>query len=43
MVEHARAAGCYKAQLITRGRPEQVAFYRQAGFSWEGVGFKVYF
>ncbi len=42
-IEHAREAGCYKAQLITRGRPDQVAFYRRVGFSWEGVGFKAYF
>jgi N-acetylglutamate synthase-like GNAT family acetyltransferase len=39
---HAREAGCYKVQLITRGRPDQIGFYRSAGFSWEGVGFKAY-
>lgn len=42
-IAYAREAGCYKAQLITRGRPDQVGFYRRAGFSWEGVGFKAYF
>jgi ribosomal protein S18 acetylase RimI-like enzyme len=39
---YAREAGCYKVQLITRGRPDQVGFYRSVGFSWEGIGFKVY-
>ena len=39
---YAREAGCYKVQLITRGRPDQIGFYRSAGFSWEGVGFKAY-
>jgi N-acetylglutamate synthase-like GNAT family acetyltransferase len=38
----AREAGCYKVQLITRGRPDQIGFYRSAGFSWEGIGFKAY-
>jgi GNAT superfamily N-acetyltransferase len=39
----ARAAGCYKVQLISgKQRPEAHAFYRSLGFDARGEGFKLY-
>ena len=43
VLARAREAGCYKAQLLTVGRPDQVAFYRKVGFASERQGLKVYF
>lgn len=42
-VELARAQGCYKIQLISGTKPEQLAFYREVGFATEiCVGHKQY-
>ncbi|MEZ4673313.1 MAG: GNAT family N-acetyltransferase [Caldilineaceae bacterium] len=42
-IEQARAAGCYKVQLISGTKPEQLAFYRSMGFATEScTGHKLY-
>jgi GNAT superfamily N-acetyltransferase len=43
LVGVARAAGCYKVQLISgKQRLEAHAFYRSLGFDARGEGFKIY-
>ena len=42
-VKLARAEGCYKVQLISGTKPEQLAFYKELGFQTEqSVGHKLY-
>ncbi len=44
LVEHARAAGCYKLQLLSgKHRVEAHQFYRDIGLEAVAEGFKVYF
>jgi GNAT superfamily N-acetyltransferase len=44
LIELARAAGCYKLQLISgKHRPDAHAFYRSLGLDAVAEGFKIYF
>jgi len=42
-IAHAREQGCYKVQLISGTKPEQISFYRDSGFAAEiCTGHKLY-
>jgi GNAT superfamily N-acetyltransferase len=44
LIELARAAGCYKLQLLSgKHRAEAHAFYRSMGLDAVAEGFKIYF
>ena len=42
-IDHAQEQGCYKVQLLSGTKPEQLAFYRAIGFGTANcTGHKLY-